>query len=358
VVLSAGAGLIAYPFFSLASDLPVIYLFHSEGCFHCQKERVFLEELKIEMPELKIMEYEVWHNEKNRKLFLEIAEKLKVKNPAVPFTVIGDKYLIGFDNPENSGQTIRQMIKNKENKETEIDLKSASLPFLAVTLGILDGFNPCSMWSLFVLLTLVIATGSKKKVWLVGSVFIITSAISYFLFMVAWLNAFVFLNYFIFTKIIIGIIALVTGIIFIKRFYTFKSNVCSVASGEKKEKIVEKIKKVLSSSKLPLLILGVAGVAFSVNLIELLCSLGIPVVFTKVLSMHNLASWKYYAYIAFYDFFYMLDDIVVLLIAGFSMRFFVMNDKYSRYSQLIAGILILVLGAIFLFKPEFLMFGR
>ena len=73
--------------------------------------------------------------------------------------------------------------------------------------------------------------------------------------------------------------------------------------------------------------------------------------------MYDLASWKYYGYIGLYDFFYMLDDIIVLVIAGFSMKFFHFNSGYSRWSRLVAGILMLILGAIFLIKPELLMFG-
>ncbi len=360
------------PFFSFAGDLPAVILFHSEECPHCKEEIKFLDGLKKEMPSFEIREYEVGHNEENRKIFLETAEKLGIKNLAVPLTIVGDKYLIGFDNPEGLGRTIRQMIQDLAVESPggdpavqrdiishtlfgKINMQEATLPFLTIVLGTLDGFNPCSMWSLIVLLTLVIATGSRKKIWLVGSVFIITSAVSYFLFMTAWLNAFVFLDYLAFTRVIVGLIAVTAGALSIKEFFTFKPNVCEVSSPEKQQKITEKIKKILQSPSTLAIVLGVMGVAFSVNLIELLCSLGIPVVFTKTLAMHNLAVWKYYAYICLYDFFYMIDDIIVLLIAGFSMKFFHLNSKYSRYSRLAAGVLMLLLGLVFLIKPELLM---
>lgn len=352
------------PFFGFASSLPSVTLFHSEECPHCKEEIKFLNDLKKEIPDLEVKEYEVSQNEENRRLFAETTEKLGIKNLVVPLIIVGDKYLIGFDSPEGLGQTIRQMIEETAPAREivshplfgKINVQNAALPFLTVVLGTIDGFNPCSMWSLFVLLTLVISTGSRKKVWLVGSVFIITSAISYFLFMTAWLNAFVFLEYLVITRIIVGIIAIVAGALSIKEFFTFKPNVCEVSSPKKQQKITEKIKKIVQSPSTLAIILGVMGVAFSVNLIELLCSLGIPVVFTKALAMHNLAAWKYYAYISLYDFFYMLDDIVILLIAGFSMKFFHLNGKYSRYSRLVAGILMLLLGLVFLIKPESLAF--
>ncbi|MBI4692120.1 MAG: hypothetical protein HY773_01620 [Candidatus Terrybacteria bacterium] len=346
-------GFLLTPVFSFSQEKSTLILFHGEECPHCIVERQFLAELKKEMPDLEIIEYEVWHNEENRKLFLETAEKLGIKQLAVPLTIIGDKYLLGFDTPENSGEQIKHMIKNLEIKSPS----EFSHPFfLAVTLGAVDGFNPCSMWALLVLITLAIATRSRKKVWLVGSVFIITSYISYFLFMSAWLNTFIFLEYIKIIRIIVGLVAVAAGFLSIREFYTFKPNVCEVSAPEQQKKISNRIKEVLNSKTALFLVLGVAGIAFSVNLIELLCSLGLPVIFTKTLTLYNLAKWKYYAYIGLYDFFYMLDDIIVLALAGFSLKFFQLNGKYSRWSRLIAGILMLALGAIFLIKPELLMF--
>lgn len=345
---------LVFNFVSAQEKLPTITLFHGEECPHCKVERAFLNDLKKKMPDLEIVEYEVWHNEQNQKLFLETAEKLGIKQLAVPLTIIGDKYLLGFDKPENSGEQIKEMLNYTVS--SPVVSQPTSLILFALVTGILDGFNPCSMWALLVLLTLVIATGSRKKIWLVGGTFIIVSAISYFLFMSAWLNTFIFLGYLKLIRIIVGLVALAAGFISIKEFYTYKPNVCEVSAPEQKQKISKRIESVLNLKTGLLLVLGVAGIAFSVNLIELLCSIGLPVIFTKTLTLYNLVKWKYYAYIGLYDFFYMLDDIVVLLIAGFSMRFLQLNAKYSRWSRLIAGVLMLALGAIFLIKPELLMF--
>ncbi|MBU2219159.1 hypothetical protein KJ750_00875 [Patescibacteria group bacterium] len=366
LIVSLSVFLLTASFVFAETNLPTITVFYSKDCPHCHDELSFLENLKKEIPDLEIIELEVKYNEKNREVFIEALKKFDIKNAAVPITFIGNEYIIGFSGPENTGEKIRQIINDSKTTDKDavshplfgkINIQSVSLPFLTLVLGTLDGFNPCSMWALLVLLTLVIATGSRKKVWLVGGIFITTSAISYFLFMSAWLNAFILLDYAFITRIIVGIIAVAAGIISIKEFYTFKPDTCEISNEGQKKKTTQRIKKVLGFSSLPILILGVIGIALSVNLVELLCSLGLPVVYTKALAMHQLASWKYYLYIALYDFFYMLDDIIVLLVAGFSMRFLQLNSKYSRYSRLIAGILMLILGAIFLLKPELLMFG-
>ncbi len=362
------AGFFLFPYFvSYAQDQKItLTLFHGEECSHCQAERAFLKDLKKEMPDLEVKEYEVWHNESNQKFFSETAQKLGIDAAAVPLTIVGDKYLIGFDKPENSGKKIKEMLGVGEKTDKEgvistifgsINIKNFSLPVLAVVVGTLDGFNPCSMWSLLVMLTLVIATGSRKKVWLVGWTFIITSAVSYFLFMSAWLNVFIFLGFLTIIRIIVGLIAVVSGIISIREYYTFKPNVCEVGSSEKqKNKIVKKIEKVMASPNVLWMVLGVIGIAFSVNLIEMMCSLGLPVVFTKTLTLYNLSAWQYYAYIWLYVFFYMILNILVVLVAGLTMKFMHITDKYSRWFRLVAGILMLVLGLIFLIKPSLLMF--
>lgn len=360
------------PIFSFADESPKtqqIILFHGEECPHCIEERKFLIELKKERPNLEVIEYEVWHNSKNRDIFLEKANSLGVKNPAVPFTIIGDQYLIGFDKPENSGEKIKKMLDdnivsngngNGSNIISvpilgEINTKETSLPLLSIILGTLDGFNPCSMWALVVLLTLVLATRSRKKVFIVGSVFIITSFISYFLFMTAWFNAFIFIGFAEITRIVIAIIAIIAGGVAIYKFFTAKPGVCEVTDFEQQQKITDRIKNVLEANSFWLLVIGVIGIAFSVNIIEMLCSLGIPVIFTKMLALNNLASWKQYMYIGLYDFFYMIDDIIVLLLAGFSMKFIHLSTKYSHYSRLLIGLAMIILGLIFLISPQILM---
>ena len=365
------------PLFSFAqptplqpTEKPTLVLFHGEECPHCQAERKFLKSLKEEYPDLEIIEYEVWHNEENQKLFLETARRLGIKRLAVPLTIVGGQFLIGFDKPENSGKAIREMVeaeyygKKIEAKKTiklplfgKVDLQETSLLFLSAVIGLLDGFNPCSMWALLVLLTLLISSGSRKKVWLVGGVFILTSAFSYFLFMTAWLNAFIFISYLSIVRLAVGIFAVGAGAAAIKGFFSRQPDVCEISDDKYQAKISERIKKAVYAHSLAAIILGVVFVAFSVNLVELMCSLGFPVIFTNALAMHHLPFWQYYFYILIYVFFYMLDDIVVLVAAGLSMRFLHLNSKYSHYSRLLAGILMLALGIIFIFKPELLMFN-
>jgi glutaredoxin len=356
------AGFLALPVFGFvqAQEKITLTLYHGEECPHCIAERAFLNDLKKEMPELEVVEYEVWHNEANQKLLQEAFDKLGVENPGIPFTIVGENFLVGFDNSENYGQKIRQMVLGIGNQQTtklpflgEINIKEFSIPILAAVIGTLDGFNPCSMWALITMITLILAVGDRKKLWIVGWTFILVSGFSYFLFMAAWLNAFVFLGFISIIRIIIGLIAVASGVAALNDFIAKKYNVCLIGNLEQQKKISDKFNKILNKNWWAI-IAGVAGIAFSVNLVELMCSIGFPVIFTQALALQNMAFLQKYLYIILYVFFYMLLNIIVLLTAGFSSKFLIVNEKYTKYSHLIAGLLMLALGLVFIFKPELL----
>ena len=96
---------------------------------------------------------------------------------------------------------------------------------------------------------------------------------------------------------------------------------------------------------------------FSVNLIELLCSLGIPVMFTNVLAMNDLSTLEYVIYIGLYLLFFLIDDILIFVIAMKTLKIKGISNKYTKYSHLIGGIIMVLLGILMVIKPEWLMFN-
>ncbi len=230
-----------------------------------------------------------------------------------------------------------------------------SLPALTVVLGILDGFNPCAMWVLVFLLTLLLNTKDRKKIWWIGGTFIIVSGIVYYLFMAAWLNAFLFLSYIEVARWIIGALAIGFGIYNTRDAIKYKGQ-CKVTGTKSRFKTIEKIKEFANPRTLPASVLGVIFLAFSVNLIELLCSAGFPAIYTAALTVAEIPTWQYYLYILGYIFFFMLDDFIVFIIAVSAMKMVHLNEKISYYTGLIGGVLMIILGFLFIFKPELLMF--
>lgn len=238
-----------------------------------------------------------------------------------------------------------------------IQTANLSLPVLSIVMGILDGFNPCAMWTLLFLISLLLGMKNKKRMWILGMTFIATSAFIYFLFLTAWLNFFLILGFVFWVRIAIGLIAIGVGIYNLRDYQTNKDGACKVTGDEKKRKTFDKLKNITHEKKFILALGGIIILAFAVNLVELVCSAGLPAIYTQILSISNLSPGQHYFYILIYIFFFMIDDLIVFGIAMITLHAVGIQSKYSRFSRLIGGILMLIIGGLLLFKPEVLMFG-
>ena len=193
--------------------------------------------------------------------------------------------------------------------------------------------------------------------WILGIAFIVSSASVYFLFMVAWLNLFLFVGYIFWIRAIIAIIALLGGYTSLKKFWSKDSSGCDVVGDEKRKSVFEKLGKVTSNKSFLMAIIGIVVLAFAVNLVELVCSAGLPAVYTQVLVLNNLGKVQYYLYILLYILFFMFDDLFVFFIAMITLQMTGITTKYVKWSRLIGGILMVAIGVLLLFRPEILMFG-
>lgn len=357
-----------------AQERTELIYFWGDGCPHCAKESKFLEQMKGKYPELAITKYEVWNNAENQKFFTETAKGLGIIQLGVPLTIIGDKYFIGYQDDETTGKAIESEVINilgekppsfaKATEGTiklsffgEVDSAKMSLPILTLILGTLDGFNPCAMWILVIFLSLLLPLRSRKKIALIGGIFILAEGLLYFIFMSAWLNLFLAVGYLSLIKIGIGVFGIAFGIFRIRDFINWRPGVCKVAGEKSQRNIAEKIQNILKPAALPATILGIIVLAFSVNLVEFFCSAGFPTMYAKILSLQGVGQPGSYLYLILYNIFYMLDDLIVFGFAFFTLNRFNFSDKYNRWSTLIAGVLILTLGLLMIFKPSLLMFG-
>jgi thiol-disulfide isomerase/thioredoxin len=361
-----------------------VQFFWAEGCPHCYTQSKFLDELQKKDKDLVVHKYEISKNRKNQQLLVEIGKKLKFDTSGVPITVIGENYIVGYTEGITDRQILKLLSGQSEKKDNvgevceidkddcdenrlnqkinlplfgQIETKNFSLPALSVIIGAIDGFNPCAMWVLLFLITMLLGMKDRKKMWLLGLAFIITSAVVYFFFMVAWLNLLLFIGFIAAVRIIIGLVALGGGIYSLKDFFTNKDAACKVTGGQKRKKIYEKIKAVIHERSLLLALGGIVALAFAINLVELICSAGLPAVYTQILTMSNLPTWQYYMYIGIYIFFFMLDDLLVFFVAMMTLQITGITTKYTRFSRLIGGVIMAAIGVILIFKPAWLMFG-
>lgn len=229
-----------------------------------------------------------------------------------------------------------------------------SLPALAVLLGLADGFNPCAMWALVYLLSLVVSLRDRRKIWLLVGSFVFASGVLYFLFMTAWLKVFLLVGYLRPLTIAIGAGALVIGAADLRSFLrTRGAPVCAVGSSDLKRRTMGRMERLAAAPLSLASFLGVVALAFTVNAIEFVCSAGLPAIFTHTLSLRQLSVSQYYGYILLYDFFFMLDDLLIFSLAVFTLQTS-MAGGYAKYGKLVGGIVLIGLGLVMLFAPEML----
>jgi cadmium resistance protein CadD (predicted permease) len=219
---------------------------------------------------------------------------------------------------------------------------------LAIILGLVDGFNPCAMWVLVYLISVVATLRDRKRIWLICGSFVLASGVLYFLFMTAWLNAFLFIGYVKAVTIVIGLVALGGGAWQIREVIETKGAiVCEVTGEESRKKTMTKVQEIVSSPLTFGILAGIIALAFTVNAVEFVCSAAIPAVFTQVLALSNLSTFQYYGYILLYVFFFMLDDLIIFSTAAFALTSS-LGDRYAKYSRPVGATILIILGILLL----------
>ena len=235
-----------------------------------------------------------------------------------------------------------------------IRLAEYSLPALAVIIGLVDGFNPCAMWVLVYLISLIVSLNDRRKIWLLVGTFVASSGILYFLFMTAWLNVFLFLGYLRSLTLIIGLGALGAGILNIREYVQTKGQLtCTIGDAASKKKTMSRIDQIVDAPLTAFTVFGIIALAFIVNSIEFACSAALPAIFTHTLTLRNLPTIEYYGYILLYDFFFMLDDLIIFSLAVLALDTSI-GQRYAGHCRIVGGVVLIVLGGVMVFQPELL----
>lgn len=366
----------------------VVHFFWASGCPHCLKEKTFFQSLKQKYPQIEIKDYEITKDTENLELLKKVGKELSANVSGVPFTVVGNRYVSGYYNDKTTGIEIEKAVKyaiangyedviKKVDGEAQkprrinklpieelklpilgfVNIKNISLPVLTFFIALLDGFNPCAMWTLLFLISLLLGLKDKKRMWMLGIAFIVSSAFVYFLFLSAWLNLFLFLGFIIWVRIAIGLVALGSGFYYLRDYFINKKSVCKVAGNEKRQKVFEKIRDIIKRKQFFMALGGIIVLAFAVNLVELICSAGLPAIYTQILSLANLPRWQHYLYLVFYIFIFMLDDLVIFFATMITLQTIGSQSKYLRHVHFVGAVIMFIIGILLIFKPEYLMFG-
>ncbi len=345
-----------------------LYLFRGEGCPHCALEEQWISEIQEDYQDyLSVYEFEVWYDADNALLLEQVKLELGSTARGVPFTVIGDTYFSGFS--ETTASQMENLIREYAFLDSDsnmavlpilgkVNMTLVSIPVVAVILGFIDGFNPCAMWILLLLINLFLGTNHKKKSWVLGFTFLFVSALVYFLSMLG-INFILGITAIQYLKVLIGIFIFMAGIMNFKKYFQMRREAvgCTVVGDKKRKHFIVKMRKIIGSKSNIFSLVGIILLAISVNFIELACSLGFPMIFTEILSLNDITGVMRVIYLLIYIFFYMLDDMVVFVVSMITLQVTGITNKYHKLCTLVSALIMIIMGLLLLLKPEWLMFN-
>jgi len=347
-----------------------VHFFYIDGCSSCEKQKPFNEELAARYPSISLY----YHNALDEAALLRkmLDDRGIDRTPPVPVTIFENQVFMDWDSEEITGTAIESALQQclagecppptGQEPGSGIDIPvfgrivfaDYSLAALAVILGLVDGFNPCAMWVLVYLISLVATLKDRRRIWLIVGSFVLASGVLYFLLMTAWLNLFLLIGFLRPVTIVIGLVALGGGIWQIQEFIKARGEVvCEVTGEESRAKTMARMKKIVSSPITFATILGIIALAFVVNSIEFVCSAAIPMAFTQVLALSNLSAFRYYGYILLYVLFFMLDNLIIFGSAAVALTSS-LGVRYAKYSRPVGAAILIILGVLLLFAPRLL----
>jgi hypothetical protein len=367
-----------------ATDLE---MFVREGCPHCGEAKLFVARLQRERPALQVTIRDVQRDPQALERLRLLVANSPGRTSGVPAFFVQGELVIGFADEGSTGARIRALLDRKtappgkagedagvcklEEESTcvipageeatiielpwigkRISLEDVGLPVFTIAIGLLDGFNPCSMWVLVMMISMLAAVGDRRRMIAIAGTFVAIEGIAYFAFMAAWLNLFMVIGISRASEIVLGMFALLAGVINVKDFFAFGRGISLSIPAAAKPGIVARMRRLLHEQSLWLAISGTVVLAILVQIVEFLCTSGLPALYTRILTLKKLDSWTYYGYLLLYNVMYMLDDVIVLTVGVVTLSQKRLQEKEGRQLKLLSGVLMLLLGLYLLAFPH------
>lgn len=354
-------------------------VFVREGCPHCDDAKRFLDKLRGEQPELTITVSDIGRDPQARARLIDLVEKTPGAVPAVPAFYANGELLIGFADEETSGARLRETLARLPPSRAppagddgkcplgedlsctvpmaapdagsielpwigRVSLDEVGLPAFTIAIGLLDGLNPCSLWVLVLMISMLATVGDRRRMIAIAGTFVAIQGIAYFAFMAAWLNLFLLIGISRTSEIVLGVIALVAGLIHVKDFFAFGRGISLSIPDSAKPGLLKRMRALINERSLALAIGGTVILGVLVQFIELLCTSGLPALYTRILTLRQLDPWSYYGYLLLYITMYMLDDAILLAIGVATLSQKRMQEKEGRALKLVSGVVMVLLG--------------
>ena len=354
----------AVPAMAAESACRDVEVFVRDGCPHCAEAKKFLDGLAKRYPKVTIAYYEVSSDRRARERLFALSRQYGEERPGVPSFLICGAFYSGFSAAAGSGVWIEQQLvdpgggADRERIDTPLGTLAVGelgLPLFTVAVGLVDGFNPCAMWVLLFLLSILVNIRRRGRVLLIAGTFVLVSGLVYFAFMAAWLNLFLLIGFTRGLQLAIAGLALLIGAIHIKDFFALGKGVSLSISDAVKPTLYQRVRNVLYAETLWAALLGVITVAVMVNIVELLCTAGLPALYTHILTMNPMPAAQYYGYLVLYNLAYIFDDTLMVALAVVAMNKLKLQQRQGRWLKLLSGLVVFALGLLLILAPELLL---
>jgi len=374
-----------------------IYFFWGDGCPHCAAAEPFLADLAGRHPGVVIRDYEVWNHPENREPLIKMAAKFGFEPTGVPTIFIGDRYWVGFAEDTIGAEIAAKVAACAQSGCPDagsgvlapaatpalaavapdplpaalapsggaaagalslpflgtVDLATQSLALSTALIAFVDGFNPCSLWVLGVLLALTLHTGSRKKVFIIGMVFLTVTSLVYALFIAGLFTMFSIVSFAPWIRVVIALLALFFAVVNIKDYFWYKEGISFTIADDKKPGLYRSMRRVLSAGdSMPALIGATIVMSAGASLVEFSCTAGFPVLWTNLLAAQGVTALTFVALLLLYMFIYQVDEMAIFLAAVVSLRASKLEEKHGRILKLIGGTLMLTLAVVMLVNPN------
>lgn len=338
------------------------------GCPHCEEAKPFVDAVEKREPRLRVERVEIRRDPRGRERFVETMKSLGASAVGIPTFVVGRSYVVGYVKGETDRE-VEALIARALSPTTsveptrrslsvpmlgEIDPATVSLPTLTLTMGLVDGVNPCAMWVLLVLLGILLRVKVRGRMLVYATTFIVMSGVVYFVFMTAWTALFRLIGLSRVATMGLGVALLAMGLINLKELVWFKQGPSLVIPDRAKPKLFRRMRSIAGAASVPAALSGIVALAFVVNLIELGCTIGLPAVYTRILTLRELSAGARYAWLALYNVAYVIPLGAIAGVFIVLHRRLAMTERTAKALKGLSGVLLVSFGALFLLAPDLL----
>lgn len=362
-----------------ADEAPVtLTLFYGEGCPHCAAEIEFLlDEIAPTYPTLAMQAYEVWGNEANRAVMVQAAQAYGFDPGAVPVTIIegptGHQVLIGFG--AATGEQITSIVAAEMAAASgaapqtpapvtsaavvdvplvgQVDLAGSSLLVATLLIGFVDGINPCSLWVLSVLLAIVLHSGSRGRVLLIGTVFLAVTAAMYAVYVAGVYSVLTVLDGMLWIRVVVALVALTFGIVQLWDGLRPGTGVSLSISAERKPGLYQRMRAVGRGDRGVLAtVAGTVVLAVGVSLLETPCTAGLPLLWANLLAEQSVPVATAVALFGVYMLVFLVDELLVFGVAVVTLRSMKLQQSHGQALKIVAGSVLVTLAVAMVAVPD------